>query len=451
MRPTLVSRQKARRQFRQLTDSYRAQQLPIPVSFRDLANEIGLGERLTHRLHSYPATLLRNIPAFFLAVPNLAPDGAVIGDPFCGSGTVLLESLCAGFDSYGLDVNPLATLISRVKTKRLDPARLARMHRTLLSHHSDHLESSVPPVVNVQHWFYPTVIEQLAQIEANLQTLPTGPYRDFFRVCFSSCVRRVSLANPRVSVPVRLRPDAYPSHHPLHKTLTNRLSELQNIDVWSVFSDVIDDNRARVSQLSSIPDPPTSTVRTGDVRSWKFNGRPSSRPCTLVITSPPYLGAQKYVRATGLSLNWLRLAAPSDLRSLERTTVGREHINADEYIPFDGFPRNLRRVLENIALRNPLRAQIAAHYVADLRQFFEQLPTWLAPKGHCVLVIGPNTVCGLPFNTPIVALSLAHSYGFSLSLELVDTIVSRGLMTRRNSNAAPINREHVFVLRRSGP
>ena len=450
MHPTLVSRDRATQQFAHLRDCYHAHRRPIPVSFRSLVSEIGLGERLTHRLHSYPATLLRCIPAFFLAVPPLTPDGSIIGDPFCGSGTVLLESMCAGFDSYGLDVNPLAALISRVKTRRLAPARLAALHRTLLRHHSEDRDSTPPPVVNMQHWFYPNVIRQLSQIAARLQTLPTGAYGDFFRACFSSCVRRVSLTNPRVSVPVRLRPDTYPKDHALHRALTTRLDELRQIDVWSVFSQIIEDNQTRVGRLSTIREARTSTIRIGDARDWNFQRNFPSTRCSLLITSPPYLGAQKYVRATSLSLNWLRLSAPHDLRPLERITVGREHINKDEYISFDGLPRHLRRTVEVIAQLNPLRAQIAAHYIADLRRFFHNVCTWLAPKGHCILVIGPNTVCGLPFDTPAAVLSIASDYGLSLTLELVDTIRSRGLMTRRNRNAATINREHVLVFQHTG-
>ena len=327
-RPPLVPRRKAARQFAELTNRYRRERRPIPVSFRDLAKEIGHGERATHRLHSYPATLLRSIPAFFLAVPKLAPRGATVGDPFCGSGTVLLEAMCAGFGSYGLDVNPLATLISRVKTRPLNPARLAATQRDLLGQRHRVTASSAPPVVNVRHWFYPHIIEQLAQIDAALHTLPKGRYSDFFRVCFSSCVRRVSLANPRVSVPVRLKPDLYPENHPLRRALATHLDQLQRADAWEVLSRIIDDNRVRVGHLSAIPARPISTVRVGDVRVWTFRERPSSTRCSLLITSPPYLGAQKYVRATSLSLNWLRLADPGGLRPLERLTLGREHITA---------------------------------------------------------------------------------------------------------------------------
>lgn len=444
----IVSREKASRLFSELKQAHRARRRPIPVSFRELASEVGLGERITHFLHPYPAKLLRSIPAFFLSVNQMAPEGTIVFDPFCGSGTVLVEAMCAGFDSVGIDVNPLATLISRVKTRRLDPARLAVKQQGLLRHRSDTRPSHAPSVVNMDYWFYPHVIKQLAQIEAALKSVPDGPYRDFFQVCFSVCVRKVSLANPRVSVPVRMRPDVYPEEHALRKMLDTRLNWLKRVDVWKVFSEIIDENRSRVGHLASVPKTSSCEVLTGDVRAWQEQRRRFVPPCSLVITSPPYLGAQKYVRAASLSLNWLRLTDPTSLRRLERDTIGREHLNKGEYIELERVPPSVARVLRLVARTNPLRAQIANHYISDLRAFFDQISMWLAPKGHCILVIGPNTVCGMPFHTPAVALELARECGLSLVLELVDDIKSHGLMTRRNRNAAVINREHVLVFRR---
>jgi hypothetical protein len=445
MRVSLVCPDKASRVFAELKSRHRGRQRPISVSFRTLASEVGAGDRLTHLVHPYPAKLLRSIPAFFLSVRDVAPEGSVIWDPFCGSGTVLLEALSAGFDSVGIDVNPLATLISRVKTRRLDSAKVAVRHRALLDESVDRAREA-PDVVNLEHWFYPHVIRQLTQLEAAIDAMRDDAYRDFFRVCLSVCVRRVSLANPRVSVPVRLRPDAYRDGHHLREALTSRLNQLKRINVWKAFNDIVDENAARIAQLSRIATPAECEVLTSDVRSLRK--RPSRRTCSLMITSPPYLGAQKYVRATSLSLNWLRLVDPDSLRPLERATIGREHLSQDEYIDFDGLPRHVAMAVKRIARSNPLRAQIAAHYVADLRAFFERVCSWLRPNGYCILVIGPNTLCGKPFNTPAVALELARDCGLVLELELVDHIRSRGLMTRRNRNAAIINREHVLVLRR---
>src|SRR5438046_1571120 len=92
--------------------SYSRSHAPIEVNFRELVNWIPYSsERATHLIHSYPAKLLLHIPHFFLMNEVLSGEDDLIFDPFSGSGTVLLESLLAGRNAYGIDANPLACLI----------------------------------------------------------------------------------------------------------------------------------------------------------------------------------------------------------------------------------------------------------------------------------------------------------------------------------------------------
>lgn len=89
---------------------------PISVNFRTLVPELKKAERFTHLIHSYPAKLLANIPYFFLATDTFCPADGIVLDPFCGTGTVLLEAALSGRNALGADANPLAELITDVKT-----------------------------------------------------------------------------------------------------------------------------------------------------------------------------------------------------------------------------------------------------------------------------------------------------------------------------------------------
>src|SRR5664280_2676519 len=96
--------------------SYARTAAPSVVDFRALMTEF-VPERHTHMLHPYPAKLLPQIPAFFLTTSRFGPDAPpmVLADPFCGTGTVLLEGALRGLEVIGADTNPLARLIARVK------------------------------------------------------------------------------------------------------------------------------------------------------------------------------------------------------------------------------------------------------------------------------------------------------------------------------------------------
>src|ERR1039458_9185234 len=103
-----------------LVHRYQRRRRPIAVNFRSLLPELNSPDRFTHLIHPYPAKLLVHIPHFFLANDLLSAPGDLVLDPFCGSGTVLVEAQLAGRRAYGADTNPLARLISRVKTAPLN-------------------------------------------------------------------------------------------------------------------------------------------------------------------------------------------------------------------------------------------------------------------------------------------------------------------------------------------
>src|SRR5580658_214827 len=68
-----------------------------------------------HGFHTYPArmhpaTATRLIEAF-------ASPGSTVLDPFCGSGTVLVEAMRLGSTAIGTDLNPLAVRLATIKTK----------------------------------------------------------------------------------------------------------------------------------------------------------------------------------------------------------------------------------------------------------------------------------------------------------------------------------------------
>jgi hypothetical protein len=88
-----------------------------------------IAESLTHPFHTYPARMHPATARVLVEiVGNRAGQGATIVDPFCGSGTVLVEARAAGFKAIGVDLNPLAVLVARAKTWTA-PSRRLRMLR----------------------------------------------------------------------------------------------------------------------------------------------------------------------------------------------------------------------------------------------------------------------------------------------------------------------------------
>lgn len=78
-------------------------------------------ERISHSsiegMHLYIAKFVMEQPRALLSALPL-PEGTAVLNSFCGGGATLVESQRRGYSSIGIDLNPIAGLMSRVKTTR---------------------------------------------------------------------------------------------------------------------------------------------------------------------------------------------------------------------------------------------------------------------------------------------------------------------------------------------
>lgn len=131
---------------------------------QDWAFSDGLRSRL-HNLHPYPARFIPQIPANLIKLFPPATGTAVL-DPFCGSGTTLAAAVERALPAIGVDLNPIAALISKVKTTPLlSPVRPAA-DEILAAARST--RTSVPLLPRLDHWFEADVQEALAGIVAQI-------------------------------------------------------------------------------------------------------------------------------------------------------------------------------------------------------------------------------------------------------------------------------------------
>ena len=185
-------------------------------------------------------------------------------------------------------------------------------------------------------------------------------------------------------------------------------------------------------------------------RSINSTARENRVGISLIVTSPPYAGAQKYVRASSLSLGWLDLCGSQKLRPLEDNSIGREHYRKNEHqeLVCTRIPK-ADQLLKRIYREYPLRAHIAGNYLLEMRAALESMVKSLNPGGYIVLVAGNNYVCRHPFKTGEYLKQILCELGLTPRLELIDTIKSRGLMTKRNATANLITREAVMLFQKT--
>lgn len=427
---------------------YKASNRPISVDFRKMVDWLK-PDSYTHIIHPYPAKLLMHIPHFFLANNLLSPDNGRVIDPFCGSGTVLLEAKLSGRRVMGADTSPFARLLTKVKIQGLNSKALKVSYKFLKKRVPEMPSISMPDVVNLKYWFYPRIRKQLLCIYEAIGLTKKDDYRKFFLICFSKCVRKVSLADPRLAVPVKLNPEKYTEGHWLKAAAKKRLCWLKRVDVSEVFEKIVLDNIKRMEDYSKACKNTDRSIIACDARDMTRDDSGSNiddLEADLVITSPPYAGAQKYIRSVSLNLGWLEICKSNELVKYKSTTIGREEYPKSDYHKFVGTDiPSADRILKTIYKKYPLRSHIAANYLIEMKSAFEETYRVLKARGYFVLVVGDNQICQYNFRTSRYLRHILEELGFKIKLCLIDDIKSRGLMTKRNKTASIITREWVML------
>ncbi|MFL5382255.1 MAG: hypothetical protein ACJ8GN_07040 [Longimicrobiaceae bacterium] len=423
--------------YQRLLQQYEDTANSLDVSFRELVGPLPANDQ-SHSVAPYPGRLLRHIPRFLLDCEQLVGPDTVVLDPFCGSGTVLVEARAARLVSWGIDQNPFARLLAKVKTTPLQESVAAEATRMVLDRAKASRRGEVPDVVNIDLWYSGAIKSRLARlrraiVEANAEKEVIA----YLLVCLALTADRCSFRDPRIPVPVRRRD--------WQILIDCRRPSF----VWETFESVAYSVAKKLGtlRLNTI----ATFVHGDDARHAaetysKDLARKLRRP-SLILTSPPYGAAQKYIRSSSLALGWTGLATADNLPLLERGCIGREHLRENEQ-SLEAPSQSIAVWIEAVALRDRLRAAIYAEYFRTMDRALRNFSEVLAPGGHLVLIAGSNSVAGDTIPTHAYLRDLALTYGFTAELELRDTIRGRVLLTKRASKSPPLNYETVHVLRK---
>lgn len=435
-----------------LCSEYQCDGVPVEVDFRKLVEWVKLGDQQTHQIHPYPAKLLPNIANFFIRASSLAPGDISVLDPFCGSGTVALESSLAGATPYVADANPLALLITKVKTSYYDPLELKEELNKICCRAKRYRKAPSIPVVNEKLWYPEPQKKSLEILLRSISEVENEDTRDFFRVSFSVAARRLSYADPAISVPVKLKTKDKFSKQ-TNQRIQERIDWVESTSPLDEFIKICNANIARTNLANQTnPKRKKAIIVSDDARNLAKTSFPASIPFNkngvpLIVTSPPYGSAQKYVRASSISLNWLGFANPNELTNLEDRSIGREHAPQKKRTHLeDGIlPTEYEDLLKAVRKINETRYIITRQYLLEIKRAFQEMARVTSNGGHIVLVVGNNQVCNQILRNDEYAIQVMAEAGMKLELSLIDHIKSRGLMTKRNKTASVISRESVLV------
>ena len=341
-------------------------------------------------IHPYPAKFISEIPGSLL--DNLPlPEGGLVFDPFTGSGTTLVECQKRGLRSIGVDLNPIACLISRVKTGAL-PKNAEAILLDVVAKARKH-SGNVPTIPNLDHWFKAAIQRSIARICYSIDRAPPA-YHDILRLGLSSILVRISNQESDTryaAIEKNLDPEAVPT---FFQTAVRRILQSLAARPYALLP-------ATVVEADTLALKPADIGRVG-----------------AVITSPPYPNAYEYWLYHKYRMYWLGF----DPLAVKAREIGaRAHFFKTHH-------------------------HTAEHFVDQMRTTFALIDEVLLPRGYAAFVVGRSRIHGETVDNAAIIARVAKEFGFFPAFQVERTISA----TRKSFNLshANIKTETVVVLTR---
>ncbi len=420
---------------------------PLIVDFK-LIFENKYKNGLSHDIHSYPGKLYPNLAKFFCKALYKERNTNKFLDPFVGSGTTIVEAAAEGYEAFYCDINPLARLLTKVKTTQLEKDEIDFHLEQLFTLYKQAHSFEAIDVINASHWYDDRVKNELDKLMSCIDSLDKVDIKDFFEIAFSHLARKVSYCDLKVSVPVKIKIKS--NFSALRKAeIEKRLTYIKNVDILMAFKEIVEKYSISLQNFANCLKENSTTPKllANNVTLIKDDA-----VFDLIITSPPYGSAQKYIRASSLSLNWLKLSRPQEVTTLVNSSIGKERVTKEDKEKSDNYFKKLnvkfQDVLEKIKEQNLTRYYITLTYLKEMDSSLENIIKSLKDDARLVLVVGNNTVCSHIFYNDEFLIDLLEKKGLKLEIHLIDFIKSRGLMIKRNKTSGIINYESILVFKK---
>ena len=384
-------------------------------------------------------------------------DGATILDPFCGTGTTIVEAKLQGYQGVGIEANPFPHFASCVKTDwQLDPSTL--------------LEKALEIAHGAREVLYSQGIDDETKTSIDGQTLKRLP-SDAERVLIKNSISPLPL-HKSLTLLEQINSHLHFNGHghlllALGNALVNIIGNLRfgpEVGVGKIKHDVpvisswLTEVKKMATDLHGVQglDFPRTTLHLGDARSLSRIMLPST--VDAVITSPPYPNEKDYTRTTRLEsvilgfyedMTHLRGFKKSFLRSNTRGVYAAD--DDDEWVAGHG---EIQRIAEEIEKRRitlgktsgfeKLYSRVTKLYFGGMARHLAQLRSVLKPDARLAYVVGDQaSYLQVMIRTGELLADVAQNLGYEL--------VRIDLFRTRFATATQCDlREEVVVLRWPG-
>ena len=401
------------------------------VSFRELVPEINDTGYLTHAIFAYPAKFIPQVVRY--AITTYTEEGDWIVDPFAGSGTVGVEAYLCKRNAVLLDLNLLLNHIMPLKVYRgreiLSEGHLCK----LLDGMGTSQHRFMPAWSNVAYWYAPEILDVLSQYWGFINNTDDGIYSTIIKSALLKVSKRFSYTEDRTPKLARSKRKLKAIEELLKENWREQLEEMtHNLSLKTLrdLNDFVIHTQHHFKHLGAV----------------EFHGGvdspydPVPRECDALITSPPYLQAQEYIRSTKMDLFWLG-HTEEEIRELSRLEI--PYRKADRLIQTKTLDK-IRKMLT----RDDLLKRLDSYFCHTVNAL-ENSMNRLRPNAAACIFVGNPRIDGITVELWRILAEYFTERGFAFEKVYEDRIKTRKLFgARKNKNPDGMKSEFLLILRK---
>ena len=382
----------------------------------------------SHNFHSFPAKFPPQLPAKFIL--DLTAPGEMVLDPMVGSGTTIIEAFFTGRKGIGFDIDPLALLISKVKTTNLNVEELTGHLKSILKNAQLNVqtdESSLEQILAsqwdsktkqfVNYWFAHETQLELLGLALQISKIGDQSIKNFFELAFSAAIITksggVSLAldlahtrphKARIVMSkdgsLLLGNELIHKESPRLKILTKKLRS-----PFEEFQKRCIQNFEGLDNLDLGKFKPI--IKYGNAQKLPIE----DKTVDLIVTSPPYASnAIDYMRAHKFSLIWLGYQI-DELSIKRKNYIGGEVLTKFEY---EELPCFTSQIIEDITSVDPKRGKVIHRYYSEMTRVLKEMFRVLRPGKSAIVVVGNSIMRGKNTETQNCLADIGRTIGFDV-------------------------------------
>ena len=411
----------------------------------------------THKIHRYPAMFIPQLVR--KVIEEYTSVGDTVLDIFNGSGSTMVECCLTGRNSVGIEINPLANLIAKVKTTRIDCDVLAQHFLTIKNDfNNDNFKYELVEFNNIDFWFDLSVKKHISKLLKSINSIGEVDAIDFFKVCLSEIIRNVSVCNH--------------SGFKMHRDIKKVGVEILADKFFNMYQVTYEKNVASLSDFNSVSSQHNVTNRLITGCSTDLQKSIDKGSVDLILTSPPYGDSSTtvaYGQFSRLSSQFfgLQLDGLNDIAYLDNKLLGGARLDKQHYANlltnsltltnvYDFFTAKIDSDATSDVDKKKLIARLndVLSFYYDLDKCLENGAYYLKDNKHFVLVTGSRVVKMIKLHTDLIIAELAERFDLQLSAIFYRNIENKRMPSKVSATnitgekAPTMTRESIIVLKK---